>query len=1258
MHDSVAGDVPIFCVSAEAGTVCLTKAHVTPGPSFDGKSTQSLSDAVLWHMKTGHPDCRVQKLLADTVKYITFNRRLIHSPCHVCRISKFVSRPVHKQTSFRQERVGDVNALWYVDLKDMIAVSEPSGYRYFLIVVDAFSGYLIVRPMKSKSQTSDILMELLRQEEKSVKRNGVQRIISDNGSEFSSSELEAFVRETGLKWDRIPDYSQVYNSLAERGIRAVSTIHRTLLKQSALPIEKWEFSVMQATYLYNALPSFRNFGNLSPYTIYNGDVFDFKSLKTFGCMTFFKNNVRSSKIEDPAKQGIMLGNANAFPGHTIGYLVWCVDDNKIYHTNNLTCDEFFFPFRRAGRMNWQEDPEVVVKHDIDMEDDSPVKGVEDERSEAVNARTSGRRKRTRLEDHSLESDDEGVRAAEMVCQDSDEDYVPTVMVDGGREDADHTDTEAASSTKTCRTRRDFRKQRRDAENRFINRRAEVVMDDGKVRTGTITQVVFKDDTFLVRVTFDDKYWILIHPDSENVRILSMGKEVTMIAMSEAETSELLPGDELQSGVLPKNVFELTGCNDYYFRAFPQKGDNILSQLVEKTVRGNPDVFLMHRKSPLSSQLVPGKVLNGDGKEVLFVLDEGNRSTTSQHSARWIPLRRERWNDVVPLMEPGDDIDVARDPDCIDLGTSELTQCFPDSRMLVTNMALVVPVWEAVKLSAAFLSRAPPSVQDSSSTADPRNRREMLLHKDRELWEAAERAEIQKMEERRVWEVVPRSDETRGKILARAMWVYSSKRDLHGNILKRKARLVVMGNLLPTSEELFAPTTSMDNIRLLLSIAAGNGWIIAFRDIAAAFLYSELNEPMFMIPPDIMALPPNVLLKVTKAIYGTRTAPRRWWEKLSREFLRLGAEPVGHDEIIYRYEHNGSRILITTWVDDLLLVCENQEICNYFLDCLSKVFDFSGSEATGTFLGIRVHQDLTKGTITLSQKHFIEQLVEKFGIALRSVFTILPGVYMRSYHLEGELLDKFSVRQYQALLGTILYVANGTRADISFAVSLLSRFARAPRVRDWDALVHLARYLYTTRDICIVYHQRGVSVNQEVFHNELVAASDSDWGTDVLTRRSQSGWAIVMNGGVISYGSKAQKVISLSSSEAEIYATSVVAKHIKMYRSLLQQLGFCQQRPTMLLLDNEPCIRLLTEKRAYSRLKHIDLRAKFAVLMVDEGELLPVKVPTKFQPADLFTKILPFTRWKAIGSFLFGEDFNAQGVCCSDDFHPNENDGIL
>ena len=117
-------------------------------------------------------------------------------------------------------------------------------------------------------------------------------------------------------------------------------------------------------------------------------------------------------------------------------------------------------------------------------------------------------------------------------------------------------------------------------------------------------------------------------------------------------------------------------------------------MVETTVQGNPDVLVMHRKAPMAScWLVSGKLLKGDGGDVLFVLDEGNRHNISDQRARWVPLRRERWND---------------------LAYSELTQCYPDSRMLVTHMALVAPVWEAMRLTAAFSSVIPPSIQDSNT----------------------------------------------------------------------------------------------------------------------------------------------------------------------------------------------------------------------------------------------------------------------------------------------------------------------------------------------------------------------------------------------------------------------------------------------------------------------------------------------------------------------------------------------------------------
>jgi len=115
----------------------------------------------------------------------------------------------------------------------------------------------------------------------------------------------------------------------------------------------------------------------------------------------------------------------------------------------------------------------------------------------------------------------------------------------------------------------------------------------------------------------------------------------------------------------------------------------------------------------------------------------------------------------------------------------------------------------------------------------------------------------------------------------------------------------------------------------------------------------------------------------------------------------------------------------------------------------------------------------------------------------------------------------------------------------------------------------------------------------------------------------------------------QKVVALSSSEAEIYAATTCAKLVKLYRNLLSQMGFMQTRPTLLLIDNEPCLRLLWDKRSYSRLKHIDIRTKFAVDLVEKDELYPEKIHTSYQPGDLLTKVLPLNRWRILSEFLFG-----------------------
>mmetsp|Transcript_3265 Transcript_3265/g.7887 ORF Transcript_3265/g.7887 Transcript_3265/m.7887 type:complete len:758 (+) Transcript_3265:516-2789(+) len=340
--------------TANSSVVCMsrTSEKTISEESLSGAGSSAavgLTQSQIWHMRIGHPEFRAHKVLADMLSYITFDRRIRRNPCHVCRISKFVSRPIVSQYDFRQDKVTGVNDLWYLDTKDMIIESEPHGHRYFLLLVDSFSGYVHVRLAAKKSQIGDFLKEILLLEERQEKRPRLKRIISDNGSEFGSNELSTFVRNLGIRWDKIPEYSPQHNGQAERAIRSITTIHRAILKQAGLPETKWEYSISQACLLHNILPTSRNYSMMPPYSIYQGQMFDYRKLRIFGSSVFFKNTTRTSKaFDNPGKHGVLLGNAEAFPGYTVGYIVWDVAEDRIVHTNNLTVDETYFPLRNNG----------------------------------------------------------------------------------------------------------------------------------------------------------------------------------------------------------------------------------------------------------------------------------------------------------------------------------------------------------------------------------------------------------------------------------------------------------------------------------------------------------------------------------------------------------------------------------------------------------------------------------------------------------------------------------------------------------------------------------------------------------------------------------------------------------------------------------------------------------------------------------------------------------------------------------------------
>ncbi|KAJ0389261.1 hypothetical protein P43SY_010839 [Pythium insidiosum] len=189
---------------------------------------------------------------------------------------------------------------------------------------------------------------------------------------------------------------------------------------------------------------------------------------------------------------------------------------------------------------------------------------------------------------------------------------------------------------------------------------------------------------------------------------------------------------------------------------------------------------------------------------------------------------------------------------------------------------------------------------------------------------------------------------------------------------------------------------------------------------------------------------------------------------------------------------------------------------------------------------------------------------------------------------------------------------GTRPDIAYAVSFLSRFAEQPREVHWNAAIRIVRYLKGTVDLGITYKGNGESVT-------LAAWSDSDWASDANTRRSTTGLMLTMNGGPVVFKSKLQRTVALSTAEAEYVSISMCTQEVLWARTLLEELGHAQTQPTKINTDNKSAIAIAKNVGYSARAKHVDIRYHFVRVHIAAGAVDLQYVPSASQLADFLTK---------------------------------------
>ena len=527
-----------------------------------------------------------------------------------------------------------------------------------------------------------------------------------------------------------------------------------------------------------------------------------------------------------------------------------------------------------------------------------------------------------------------------------------------------------------------------------------------------------------------------------------------------------------------------------------------------------------------------------------------------------------------------------------------------------NVAATTLMVEAGK--AAARNGAAGSVETAAGSVEepePATYKEAMASKHAAEWRTAMDEEMASLHTNQTWEL---EDLPAGAKAIPVKWVFKVKKTPAGVVERYKARLVAKGYHQREGvdfDEAFAPVSKHTTLRALLAKAAAEDLEMDSLDIKTAFLNGELEEEVYTQQPEGYAEGRQVC-HLRKALYGLRQAPRAWHTKLKKELEQMGFAASAADPSLFVGQHQGVPVYLLTYVDDLLVAASSREAVDWVKAKVKATFDTRDLGEVSTFLGMSISRDRKQRVLTLSQESMVKRLVSRFGEENSRTKAMPLSADLTKE--EGELLDT-SVHPYSTVVGSLLYLAACTRPDIAQAVGALAKYMSAPRTSHWAAAKGVLRYLNGTSSLALTFSSSG--------SKELLGFCDADYAGDKDTRRSTTGYVFLQHGGAISWSSRRQQTVALSTVEAEYMAQCHAAKEAIWLNSLQADLGY---RPSAVRIfgDNQGAIALAANPITSQRSKHIDVQYHFIRERVSRGDILLRYVQTEHMVADSLTKAVP------------------------------------
>ncbi|KAH9746316.1 hypothetical protein KPL70_004379 [Citrus sinensis] len=487
----------------------------------------------------------------------------------------------------------------------------------------------------------------------------------------------------------------------------------------------------------------------------------------------------------------------------------------------------------------------------------------------------------------------------------------------------------------------------------------------------------------------------------------------------------------------------------------------------------------------------------------------------------------------------------------------------------------------------------------TENGEPTTFHEALESSDVALWMTAMQEEIKALHKNKTWELVPLPH---GRKAIGNKWVYKIKRDGNDQVERYRARLVVKRYAQKECidfNEIFSPVVRLTTVRIVLAMCATFDLHLEQLDVKTAFLHGELEEEIYMLQPEGFTETgkENLVCRLNKSLYGLKQAPMCWYKRFDSFIMSLGYNRLSSDHCAYykRFEDNDFIILLL-YVDDMLVASPNKDRAQELKAQLAKEFEMKDLGPANKILGMQIHRDKNNRKIWLSQKNYLKKILRRFNMQdCKSISTLLPVNFKLSSSMcpSNEVeRNEMSRVLYASAVESLMFAMICTRPDIAQVVGAVSRYMVNPGGEHWIAVKRILRYIKGTSDVALCYGGSKFTVRGYV---------DSDFAGDIDKRKSTTGYVFALAGATVSWVSKLQTVVALSTIEAEYMTATQACKEAIWIQRLLEELGHKQEK-IFVLCDSQSALHIARNPAFHSRTKHIGAQYHFVREVVEDGNV--------------------------------------------------------